>query len=217
MEMLRILAQALGVAYVAGLNLYATVAVLGLATRFGWIDPLPGALGLVANAWVITIALGLFLFEFVATLIPGVASAWETLHGIVRVPAAAVLAAVTAWYGDALVVLAAALLGGALALVTYATKLGLRYAIDTSAEPATNAVANVVELGAVTLLLLLLWAYPLTTLSIALLLLVGLVVTVRVIGRVLHQVLSGHWMPGCGLLQEPRPPRPEALVVEEDD
>lgn len=217
MEMLRSLAQALGVAYAAGLNLYATVAVLGLAGRMRWIEPLPGALGIVENGWVISIAAGLFAFEFAATLVPGVASAWETFHSIVRPPAAAVLAAATVWYGDVALVLAAALLGGALAVMTYATKLGVRYAIDTSQAPERNAVANSTELGIVTTLLLLIWAHPFPTLAVALLLLAGLVLTVRIIGRALHQVLSGHWMPGCGLLQDPRSTPTETLAIEEDD
>ena len=73
-----------------------------------------------------------YVVEFVATLVPGVASAWETLHSLIRPPAAAVLAATTAWHADPVIVLIAALLGGGLAITTHTTKLGLRYAIDAS-------------------------------------------------------------------------------------
>jgi hypothetical protein len=82
------LVQALGIAYASGINLYATVTILGLASRMGWIDPLPGGLSAVSHPVVIGIAAVLYVFEFVATLIPGVASAWETFHSLVRPPAA---------------------------------------------------------------------------------------------------------------------------------
>src|SRR6476661_8311341 len=132
------LVQALGIAYASGINLYATVTVLGLASRMGWIGPLPGGLSAVSHPVVIGIAAVLYVFEFMATLIPGVASAWETFHSLIRPPAAAALAVATTWHGDALFVLLAALLGGGLALTTHTTKLGLRYAVDTSPEPITN-------------------------------------------------------------------------------
>lgn len=198
------LAQALGIAYATGINLYATVAIVGLAERLGWIGPLPGGLSAVANPVIIGLATVLYLFEFVATLVPGVASAWETFHSLIRPPAAAGLAAATAWHGDAIVVLAAALLGGSLAVVTHTTKLGLRYAIDTSPEPLTNGASNVAELGLVATVTLLIWQHPWLTLTFALAILVMLVMAVRLIWRALRKVFSGHWMPGRGLLQDAR-------------
>jgi hypothetical protein len=198
------LAQALGIAYATGINLYATVAIVGLAERLGWIGPLPGGLSAVANPIIIGLATVLYLFEFVATLVPGVASAWETFHSLIRPPAAAGLAAATAWHGDAIIVLAAALLGGSLAVVTHTTKLGLRYAIDTSPEPLTNGASNVAELGLVATVTLLLWQHPWLTLTFALAILVMLIMAVRLIWRALRKVFTGHWMPGRGLLQDAR-------------
>src|ERR1043166_5941559 len=110
------LLQAIGLAYAAGLNLYAAVAVTGLAVRFGWVHNVPTTIENFGNLGVIAVALTLFAIEFVATLIPGVASAWETLHSLIRPPAAAVLAATTAWHADPVIVLIAALLGGGLAV-----------------------------------------------------------------------------------------------------
>lgn len=198
------LVQALGVAYASGVNLYATVAILGASARAGWIGPLPGALDIVASPWVIGIAGALYLFEFTATLVPGVASAWETFHSIVRPPAAAALAVATMWHGDALLVILAALLGGGLAVTTHATKLGFRYAIDTSPEPVSNAAANITELGIVAALGIFVWQFPYIALAIALAVLVAMVLLVRRIWRTLRRVFTGHWMPGCGLLQQPR-------------
>ena len=216
MNSLVALAQALGIAYAAGFNLYATVAVLGVAERMGWIGVLPPGLSAAGSLWIIGIAGTLYLLEFMATLIPGVASAWETLHSLIRPPAAAVLAVATVWQGDATLVLAAALLGGGLAVTTTTTKLGLRYAIDTSPEPVTNGVANVAELGLVTTLGIAIWHYPLISLTIALILLVLLVLLVRQIWRALRQVFSGRWMPACGLLQEPRASARPIPVLDED-
>jgi hypothetical protein len=198
------LVQGLGLAYAAGMNLYAAVAVTGLAVRFGWVHNVPTTIESFGNVVVITIAVTLYVIEFVATLIPGVASAWETLHSLIRPPVAAVLAAATAWHADPVIVLVAALLGGGLAITTHTTKLGLRYAIDASPEPLTNAGANITELGLVSAVAIGIWHHPLLTLSIALMVLVGLVMMVRLIYRALRQVFSGRWMPKHGLMQAPR-------------
>ena len=132
MNSLATLVQALGVAYASGISPYATVALAGIADRMGWIDSLPGALGGISHPAVIVIASVLTVLEFLATLIPGVASLWETIHTAIRPPAASALAVLTAWGGDPSLIAAAALLGGGLGLVTHTTKLGLRYTIDTS-------------------------------------------------------------------------------------
>ncbi|MFL5575556.1 MAG: DUF4126 domain-containing protein [Gemmatimonadaceae bacterium] len=219
MSPLASLAQALGVAYASGINLYATVALLGLAQRYDWVGPLPGSLAAVGNWWVIGIAGALYLFEFVATLVPGVASAWETFHSVIRPPAAAALAVATAWHGDALFVLVAALLGGGLALTTHTTKLGLRYAIDTSPEPLTNGAANLAELGLVASVTYAIWQHPFVTLAVALLILLALMIVVRLIWRALRRVFRGNWMPKPGLMQSPRcsTPRVNAAVRSMDD
>lgn len=198
------LAQALGIAYTSGINLYATVALVGLGERMGWLGPLPGSLGLMGNWLVIGVAGLLYAFEFLATLIPGVASAWETFHSLIRPPAAAALAVATAWHGDALFVLLAALLGGGLALTTHTTKLGLRYAVDTSPEPITNGAMNVAELGFVAALMFNVWNHPFASLAVALVVLALLMIVVRLIWRTLRRVLKGHWSPRGALMQGPR-------------
>lgn len=201
---LPIIAQAITLAYASGISAYATVAAAGLAMRLGWVGAPPGALGLLANEWVIGIALLLYLVEFVATLIPGVASAWETFHSFIRPPAAAALATATAWSADPLVVVLATVLGGGVSVVTHATKLGLRYAIDTSPEPVTNGIANAGELAVIGVLVAFVWQHPYVSLAIAAVVLVLLALTVRLIWRALRAVFSGRWMPSCGLLQDAR-------------
>jgi hypothetical protein len=210
------LVHGLGLAYAAGLNLYAAVAVTGIAVRLGWLESVPGTIAAFGNLWVIGIAAVLYLLEFTATLIPGVASAWETLHSVIRPPAAAILAAATAWHADPVIVLIAALLGGALAVTTHTTKLGIRYAIDASPEPVTNAVANTAELTVVAAIAVAIWRHPFITLITAIALLVALVIVVRLIWRALKQVFSGHWMPAPGLMQAPRTMERHRTSADED-
>ncbi|MGH9886991.1 MAG: DUF4126 domain-containing protein, partial [bacterium] len=126
------------------------------------------------------------------------------LHGLIRPPAAAVLAAATAWHADPVVVLIAALVGGGIAITTHTTKLGLRYAIDASPEPLSNGIANITELGLVTAIAIMLWQHPFITLAVAFGVLVVLAIVVRLIWRTLRRVFSGHWMPAQGLMQAPR-------------
>jgi hypothetical protein len=204
MNALQTLVQAVGLAYVAGLNLYATVGVVGLASRLGWIGPLPGSLDGLSSWWVIGFALVLTTIELLASLVPAVASAWDTLHSLIRPPAAAALAAATAWHGDPLFVLLAALLGGGIGVTTHTTKLGLRYAVDMSPEPVTNGVASVTELGLVSAIALGIWHHPYLTLAFALIILVLLILSVRLIWRTLRQVFAGRWVPRRGFLQDAR-------------
>jgi hypothetical protein len=204
MNALQTLAQAAGIAYAAGLNLYATVGIVGLAARLGWIGPLPGSLAGLSSWWVIVTALTLMVIEFAASLMPAVASAWDTMHSLIRPPAAAALAAATAWHGDPVFVLVAALVGGTLAVTTHTTKLGLRYAVDMSPEPVSNGVTSTAELGLVATISLLVWQHPYLTLAFALTVLCLLVALVRLIWRTLRQVFAGRWVPRHGFLQDAR-------------
>lgn len=204
MNALSTLAQASAIAYAAGLNLYATVGIIGLAGRFGWIGVLPGSMNALTSWWVIGAALVLASIEFLASMIPAVASIWDTLHSLIRPPSAAILAAATAWHGDPAFVLLAALLGGTLGVTTHTTKLGLRYAIDASPEPVSNGVASITELGLVATIAITAWAHPFITLVFALIILFLLIALVRLIWRALRQVFTGRWVPRKGFLQDAR-------------
>lgn len=204
MDSFGVLAQALGVAYAAGINVPATIAVLGVAQRQGWIDHLPAGLDVVGNPWIIGIAGSLYAIEFLITLVPGFASVWETVQTLVRPPAAAVMAAATVYSLDPLLVLPAVLLGGSFAAATHGTKLGLRYAVDASPEPVTNAVANMAELTMIASVALFVWNHPYLTLGVAVTILVLLMLLVRRILKSLRRLLSGEWyragaaQPECG-------------------
>ncbi len=189
-------AQSLGVAFAAGISLPATVAVLGIADRAGWIDPLPGALGAVSSVWVIGLASVLYLMEFAITLVPGIASIWETVQSVIRPPAAALLAVATTYDLSPPMIVAAGLIGGGLALTTHGTKLGLRYAVDTSPEPVTNGIANMAELATVASITVFIWNHPFVTLSAAILLLILLILVVRRIVKTLRALFRGDWKQG---------------------
>lgn len=193
MNSLGVLAQALGVAYAAGINVPATIAILGLAQRNGWVGHLPAGLDVVASPWIIGFASAIYAIEFLVTLLPGLASVWETIQTGVRPFAAAVLAAATVYHVDPVMIVPALLLGGGLAATTHGTKLGLRYAIDASPEPFTNAVANLGELTTIAAVALAIWHHPYLTLSLAVALLVLLILLVRRIILTLRRLLSGDW------------------------
>jgi hypothetical protein len=187
------LAQSLGLAYLSGISVYATVALLGFASHEGWVGPLPGALAGLVNPFVIAVATILAVIEFVATLVPGVASLWETAHTFIRPPAAVVLAVATAWHADSSIILAAGLLGGGLGLASHVTKLGLRVAVDASPEPVTNGIVNTAELGVLASLSYLIWHHPVIALIVALLLLILTAMLVRMVWRELRNLFRGNW------------------------
>ena len=86
------LALTMGVAWASGINLYAAVAVLGLAGNAGYVH-LPDTLTIVEDPLVIIAACFMYCVEFFADKIPGVDSTWDALHTFIRIPAGAMLAA----------------------------------------------------------------------------------------------------------------------------
>jgi hypothetical protein len=183
-----LIAQALALASAAGVSTYGTVALLGIAANQGWIGPLPPALAPVAQWWIIAIAGTLYAVEFLATLVPGIASAWEALHTAIRPVAGAGIAAATVYHGNPGFTLVAALLGGTLALGTNATKLGARVAIDASPEPFTNGAANLAELGIFASIALLAWHHPYIALAVAVVALILAVLFIRTVVRALRNL-----------------------------
>ena len=86
----QILAIVVSASFAAGLNVYATVATLGLLARFGLV-PLPESLHLLTDTWVIAVAVVLFAVEFFADKVPAFDLLWNALQTFVRVPVAALL------------------------------------------------------------------------------------------------------------------------------
>jgi len=137
MNPIQTLSLALGAGFSSGLNLYATVATLGLLQRFGIVH-LPATLQVLAHPWVICVAAGLYLIEFFADKIPYVDTIWDFVHTFIRPPAAALLAYAAAGGAGAEWRWGAALLAGGVALTSHGTKASARAAVNTSPEPFSN-------------------------------------------------------------------------------
>jgi hypothetical protein len=137
MNPIETLGLVLGAGFSSGLNLYATVATLGLLERFGVIH-LPPALHALAHPAVLGIAVVLYLVEFFADKIPYVDTAWDAIHTFIRPPAAAFLAYSAAGAASTEWRWAAALLAGGVALTSHGTKASARAAVNTTPEPLSN-------------------------------------------------------------------------------
>src|SRR6201997_1228981 len=168
------LGLALGAGFSSGLNLYATIATLGLLQRFGVIH-LPPSLQVLAHPWVLGIAIALYVIEFLADKIPYVDTVWDAIHTIIRPPAAALLAysatldAPPEWRWSA------ALLAGGVALTSHGTKASTRAAVNTSPEPFSNWLLSFGEDALAVWLTWLANAHPVATtiVVVALLVLAG--------------------------------------------
>jgi hypothetical protein len=145
------LGVALGLATLAGLNLYLTVLVAGLAVRFHWIE-LSGTyenIAVLGNPWILGVAAALFLLEFFADKIPWLDSAWDMVHTLIRPAGAILLALAVLGDLDPAAAVIAGLLAGTASLSTHGTKAGLRAFLNLSPEPVSNSVASVTEDGLV--------------------------------------------------------------------
>jgi Domain of unknown function (DUF4126) len=172
--------------FAAGVNLYATVAMIGLAARFDWVD-LPAQFALFDNGWVIGAALALYLVEFFADKIPYVDTLWDVLHTAIRPLGGALIA--VASLGDASpgVQGLAALLGGTLAASSHFTTAGTRAAVNTSPEPLSNWLVSLAEDGFVVGLGLLALNYPVAALAVVLVLVMVIVACAAALVRAIRR------------------------------
>jgi len=146
MEWFSTLSLALGSAWTSGINLYATVTILGLLEKFGWAK-LPGGLDALNNWWIIGVAGGLFILEFFADKIPYVDSVWDVIHTFIRIPAGAIVAYGATNQLDPSIYITAFLIGGGLATAAHGSKAALRVGANFSPEPVTNWILSFAEDG----------------------------------------------------------------------
>ncbi|MDX2177505.1 MAG: DUF4126 domain-containing protein [Candidatus Sumerlaeia bacterium] len=144
MEIIATLALALGASWCAGINLYATVFVLGALHRYTGFE-LPAGMEPITSDWVLWPSLFLYCVEFVADKVPAVDSAWDTVHTFLRVPAGAVLAATALGDVPMEFQLLAGLLGGSLALASHTTKATTRLALHGSGGSLAAPIVSVGE------------------------------------------------------------------------
>lgn len=151
MEIFEQLGTALGLASLAGINLYLTAFVAGLAIRFNWLELAAShqELAVLGNEWVLAVAGVLMVIEFFADKIPWLDSGWDAVHTLLR-PAGGVLLGLGALGEMSPEVLAiGGLLSGGASLTMHGAKAGIRLFVNMSPEPVSNSVASVAEDGLV--------------------------------------------------------------------
>src|SRR5216684_4533247 len=141
MSPIETLGLALGAGFSSGLNLYATVATLGLLQRFGVLH-LPPSLQVLSHPWVLGISIAFYLLEFLADKIPYIDTFWDAIHTFIRPPAAALLAFAAAGAAPPEWRWGAALLAGGVALTSHGTKASARAAVNASPEPFSNWILS---------------------------------------------------------------------------
>ena len=194
MEGIATLGRTMGFSFAAGINLYATVAILGLASRYNWVT-LPEQYRVFDNDFIIPSALGLYLIEFVADKIPWLDTAWDAVHTAIRPLGGALIAVTTLGEASPTMEVLIGLLGGSIAAGTHFSKSGTRAIANTSPEPFSNWFLSLGEDVFVVTLGLVALKYPLIALGIVV---VGLVV-IALFAAVLVRAIRRRWSRRGGL------------------
>ena len=177
------------VCFSAGLNVYATVAMLGLLSRAKLLM-LPGTLHGVENWYVISVCCLLFLVEVVGDKVPVFDLLWNAAHTFVRIPVAALLA-----YGATSGLppdkqLLATVFGALIAFLAHGGKVAARVAVTPSPEPLSNMALSLGEDASVIFLTWFATRHPFAAASIVLVVLAIIVVAIRAVIRALRKLLS---------------------------
>ena len=178
------------IGFAAGLNLYATVAVLGLLARFGHL-PLPPGLQMLGGWPVIGASAALFALEFFADKVPAFDLIWNALHTFIRVPVAALLAYQATSQLSPEIQLLATLVGALVALAAHGGKTAVRAAVTPSPEPLSNTALSVGEDVLAIGLTSLATRHPYVAGTVATLLVVIVVILTRWVIRALKALFLG--------------------------
>lgn len=185
-ETLAALGRTMGFSLAAGVNLYATVFILGLASRYGWVQ-LPEQFNAFNHPWIIGVAGVLYVVEFVADKIPWVDSMWDSVHTLIRPVGGALIAVASMGDHSPVVTGLIALLGGTVAAGSHATKAGTRVAANTSPEPFSNWFLSLGGDAFVIGLSFIALQYPLLALGISVVLVLLIILTARSIWKWLRK------------------------------
>jgi hypothetical protein len=200
-----ITALIIAASFAAGLNIYATVLTLGILARTQWVA-LPPGLDSLGHTWVLVVCGIMFAMEFVADKIPAFDMVWNTLHTVIRVPIAALVAYhASSQLTPQMQVLATAI-GAVVALAAHSSKTALRAAVTPSPEPFSNiALSSSEDVAAIGLT----WFathHPLIAAFIALVLLSAAIIAARALLRAIQRPLRKIFRPD--LEAEKLPPKP---------
>jgi hypothetical protein len=183
------LGRMLGFSLAAGINLYATVAILGFASHFGWVS-LPPQFRVFDNPYIIGVALLMYVVEFVADKVPWIDSIWDVVHTAIRPLGGALIAIAAIGHASPEVQVLAALLGGTVAASSHFTKAGTRAIVNVSPEPFSNWFLSLGEDGLVFALGYLALRHPLIALAVAIVLIVLFAALARVTLRGIRRLFS---------------------------
>jgi hypothetical protein len=187
MDLIVSLGRSLGFSLTSGVNLYATVAILGLSARYEWVD-LPAQYDVFASDWVIGLALTLYAVEFIADKIPWVDSMWDSVHTFIRPAGGALVAIATLGEATPTLEIIMGLIGGTVAAGSHFTKASTRVAANASPEPFSNWALSLMEDAFVVGLGMLALKYPVAAFVVTVLLLLMIVLAMRWIIRKLRGV-----------------------------
>jgi Domain of unknown function (DUF4126) len=177
------------ICFSAGLNVYATVAMLGVLARTNVVT-LPASLNIVENWYVIGACVALFLVEFVGDKIPVFDLVWNALQTFVRVPVAALIAYAATSQMPPWQQLTATLAGSLIALAAHGGKTAARAAVLHSPEPFSNAALSLSEDAAVVFLMWFATRHPYVAAVVVLIALVAIVLMIRVVVRAIRNLLA---------------------------
>jgi hypothetical protein len=180
------LGRTLGFAFAAGVNLYATVAILGLAARYGWVE-LPAQYQIFNNNLVIGVAIVLYVIEFFADKIPYVDTLWDMIHTVIRPIGGALIAVATLGDVSPTIEGLVALMGGVVAAGSHLTKTSTRAMANASPEPFSNWILSISEDVFVVGLGVLALKYPIAALVVAVMLIALVIAFAAVIVRTVRR------------------------------
>lgn len=193
MEIIAKLGTLLGLSFVSGVNLYATVAVVGICTKYELVGGLPQELNVLGNDAVIFVAVLLYLLEFLVDKVPGLDTLWDFIHTLIRPLGGAMLALMQVGEASPAVEVIAFMLGASLASAAHITKSGARLIINTSPEPVSNFLVSLAEDLGVFGLAYLSLAHPYLSLVVTLVLLVLIVLMLPLIFRTIRMLFAAVW------------------------
>ncbi|HUI85323.1 MAG TPA: DUF4126 domain-containing protein [Candidatus Binatia bacterium] len=185
----QIAAMLAGTSFAAGLNVYATLATLGLLSR-GGVIALPAGLDALRSWWIIAVCLALFVLEFFADKIPAFDLIWNALHTFVRIPIAAVLAWVATAHLSPGMQLGSAALAALIAFAAHGGKTALRAAVTPSPEPFSNMALSFGEDAGAIALTWIAVQHPYAAAVVVLILLIAVLLVMRWVLRALRGLFA---------------------------
>lgn len=190
MEIIAKLGSLLGLSFISGINLYATVAVTGICAKYHLIRGLPPEFNALANDGVILIAFALYMLEFFMDKIPGLDALWDLIHTLIRPLGGALIALMQVGDASPATQVIVFMLGASLASMAHLTKAGVRLIINTSPEPFSNIAVSLGEDGMVIGLSYLSLAYPKTSFFLVLAMLCVTVLVLPLLIRTVRMLFA---------------------------